>query len=58
VAVHTGVPDSFKGTGAGVAMVTRLVDDARAEGFKIVPQCPFVNAQRLKHREWADAFAV
>lgn len=58
VAVHTGVPDSFKGTGAGMALVTRLVADARAEGFKIVPQCPFVNAQRLKHPEWADVFAV
>ena len=57
IAIHTGVPDSFRGTGAGVAMVAQLVADARAEGFKIVPQCPFVNAQRLRHPEWADAFS-
>lgn len=58
IADHTGVPDSFRGTGAGLALVTRLVADARAEGFRIMPLCPFVNAQRKKHPEWADAFAV
>jgi hypothetical protein len=58
IADHTGVPDSFRGTGAGLALVTRLVEDARAMGFKIVPLCPFVNAQRLKHPEWADVFQV
>ena len=55
---HTGVPDSFRGTGAGVALVTQLVADARAEGFKIRPLCPFVIATRKKHPEWADVFAV
>lgn len=58
VADHTGVPDAFRGTGAGLALVTRMVEDARAEGFKIMPLCPFVNAQRKKHPEWADVFAV
>jgi predicted GNAT family acetyltransferase len=58
IADHTGVPDSFRGTGAGLALVTRLVEDARAEGFKIMPLCPFVNAQRKRHPEWADVFAV
>ncbi len=58
IADHTSVPDSFRGTGAGLALATRLVADARAEGFKIMPLCPFVNAQRKKHPEWADAFSV
>ncbi len=58
IADHTGVPDSFRGTGAGLALVTRMVADARAEGFRIMPLCPFVNAQRKRHPEWADAFAV
>ena len=58
IADHTGVPDSFRGTGAGLAMVTRLVADARAEGFLVMPLCSFVNAQRKKHPEWADAFSV
>ncbi|MBN8293194.1 N-acetyltransferase [Rhodobacter sp. NTK016B] len=58
IADHTGVPDSFRGTGAGKALVERLVADARAEGVKIVPLCPFVNAQRARHPEWADVFQV
>ncbi|MEY4984366.1 MAG: hypothetical protein RIR62_2632 [Pseudomonadota bacterium] len=58
IADHTGVPDSFRGTGAGLALVEAMVADARAKGFRIMPLCPFVNAQRRKHPEWADAFAV
>ena len=58
IADHTEVPDVFRGTGAGLALVTRMVEDARKEGFKIMPLCPFVNATRKKHPEWADAFSV
>lgn len=58
IADHTSVPDSFRGTGAGLAMVERLVTDARAEGFRVMPLCPFVNAMRKRHPEWADVFAV
>ncbi|MGB0498888.1 MAG: GNAT family N-acetyltransferase, partial [Rubricella sp.] len=56
IADHTGVPDSFRGTGAGRALVERLVADARAEGWKIMPLCPFVNGLRKRHPEWADVF--
>jgi uncharacterized protein len=56
IADHTGVPDSFRGTGAGLALVHALVAAARTEGFKVVPLCPFVNATRKKHPEWADVF--
>lgn len=58
IADHTGVPDALRGSGAGLALVTQLVDDTRAEGFKIIPLCPFVNAQRRKHPDWSDAFQV
>ncbi|MFN4156321.1 MAG: GNAT family N-acetyltransferase [Paracoccaceae bacterium] len=58
IADHTGVPDAFRGTGAGVALVEYMVNDARARGIRIVPLCPFVNAQRRKHPEWADVFAT
>jgi predicted GNAT family acetyltransferase len=34
------------------------VAHARAEGFCIMPLCPFVNAQRKRHPDWADAFVV
>jgi predicted GNAT family acetyltransferase len=56
IADHTGVPDSFRGTGAGLALVQAMVDAARKDGFRIVPLCPFVKAQAHKHPDWADAF--
>ena len=56
IADHTGVPDSFRGTGAGLALVEALVAAARTEGFKVVALCPFVKAQAQKHPDWADVF--
>lgn len=56
IADHTEVPDSFRGTGAGRALVEHLVAEARAKGFKVVPLCPFVNGLRKRHPEWADVF--
>jgi predicted GNAT family acetyltransferase len=58
IADHTGVPHNMRGDGAGEALVARLVADARAEGVRIVPLCPFVNAQRRRHPDWADVFQV
>lgn len=51
---HTGVPDAFRGQGAGLRLVTRAVEDARAAGKKIIPLCPFAAAQFQRHPEWAD----
>ena len=51
---HTEVPEAFRGQGAGVRLVTRAVEDARAAGKKIIPLCPFANAQFKRHAEWAD----
>jgi uncharacterized protein len=58
IADHTEVPDTMRGTGAGAAIVAFMVDDARARGFRIMPLCPFVNATRKKHPEWADVFGA
>ncbi len=51
---HTGVPDAFRGQGAGLRLVTRAVEDARAAGKFIIPLCPFAAAQFKRHPEWAD----
>jgi predicted GNAT family acetyltransferase len=56
VAVHTEVPDAFRGRGIGRLLATRMVERARMEGVKIIAQCPFVKAERAKHPDWADVF--
>ena len=51
---HTDVPDVFRGQGVGLRLVTKAVEDMRAAGKKIIPLCPFANAQFRRHKEWAD----
>ncbi|MGV6811669.1 MAG: GNAT family N-acetyltransferase [Brevirhabdus sp.] len=51
---HTEVPQALRGTGAGRALVERVVEDARASGIRIVPLCPFAAAQFARHPEWRD----
>lgn len=51
---HTFAPDSMRGMGVALAMVQRLVADARARKQRIRPVCPYVRAQFDRHPEWAD----
>ena len=39
---------------SGSGWSTRAVEDMRAAGKKIIPLCPFANAQFRRHPEWAD----
>lgn len=55
---HTGAPDALRGTGAALALVEHMVEDARRSGFKIVPLCPYVEAQLKKHPEWRDVMVT
>lgn len=57
LADHTLTPVPLRGRGVASALVERLVADARREGFKIVPQCPFVVAQFDRHPDWSDVRA-
>lgn len=54
IANQTGTPVAMRGQGVATALVLRLIADARAEGFRIVPLCPFVEAQFDRHPEWSD----
>jgi predicted GNAT family acetyltransferase len=57
VAEHTLVPPEIGGRGVAGKLVEALIADARAAGFKIVPQCSYVAAQFKRHPDWADLLA-
>lgn len=54
IADHTQVPDTMRGMGVAAALADALIAHARAKGQRIVPLCPFVRAQSLRHPEWSD----
>ena len=58
IADHTEVASGYEGQGVGLILLEKLLTVAQKTGFKIIPLCPFVNAQRRKHPEWAEMFAV
>ncbi|MBK8199150.1 MAG: N-acetyltransferase [Acidobacteria bacterium] len=55
---HTGVPDAMGGRGVAKALLDFMLDDARTNGFKIVPVCPYVRGQYARHPEWSDLFTI
>ena len=57
IAEHTLVPPEARGQGIAKKLVERLVADARDQGFRIVPQCSYVEAAFRQHPEWADLLA-
>ena len=54
IATHTVVPPEIGGRGIAAQLVHRLVEDARQQGFKIVPQCSYVAAKFDENPDWAD----
>lgn len=54
VADHTFAPGNMRGSGVALAMVRRLIADARERGVLIVPACSYVRLQFDRHPEWAN----
>ncbi len=52
--VHTEVPLELGGQGVGSRLVKGALDQVRADGWKVIAQCPFVKAYIGKHGEYAD----
>jgi uncharacterized protein len=52
--VHTEVPPELGGKGVGSRLVKGALDQVRAQGLKVIPQCPFVKAWIDKHPDYAD----
>jgi uncharacterized protein len=54
VLTHTEVDDAFEGRGVGSALAAGALNDLRANGKSIVPQCPFIKKYIDRHQEYAD----
>ena len=52
--VHTEVPPELGGKGIGSKLIKGALDQVRAEGLKVIAQCPFVKAYIEKHPEYVD----
>lgn len=53
-AEHTIVPSHMRGRGIAGLLVDALIEDARGNGFAIIPSCSYVAAQFARHPEWAE----
>lgn len=51
---HTLVPPEIGGRGVAAKLVEALIADARKMGYKIVPQCSYVEAAFRRNPDWAD----
>jgi uncharacterized protein len=52
--VHTEVPQALSGRGVATKLIRGALELVRAQGLKVVPQCPFVSAFMGKHPEYND----
>ena len=51
--IHTEVPPELGGKGIGSKLVKGALDQVRAAGLKVIPECPFVKAYIDKHPDYA-----
>ena len=51
---HTIVPPAIGGRGIASALVKTALDHARAEGWKVVPQCSYADGWMRKHPDYQD----
>lgn len=52
--IHTEVPPELGGKGVGSKLIRGALDQVRADGLKVIAQCPFVKAFIEKHADHAD----
>jgi predicted GNAT family acetyltransferase len=52
--IHTEVPPELGGKGIGSKLIKGALDRVRADGLKVIAECPFVKAYIEKHAEYAD----
>ena len=58
VAERTETSPQLQELGVDLALVERMVEDARRERVKVYALCTYVEDQRRRHPEWADVFQL
>lgn len=51
---HTEVRDAYEGRGVGSALVAAALDDARAQGLRVLAICPFFSGWVVRHPDYQD----
>jgi uncharacterized protein len=54
VFTHTEVFDAYEGRGLGSTLARGALDDVRARGLRVRPQCPFIAAYIDRHPAYQD----
>ena len=54
---HTGVPASLGGRGIASQLTRFALDEAKTQGWKVVPVCSYVSAWIEKHPEYQGLLA-
>lgn len=49
IVYHTEVAPEMEGKGVAKQLLTAMVEHARNHGLKVMPLCPYVNAQFRRH---------
>jgi predicted GNAT family acetyltransferase len=57
ILVHTEVDRAFRGRGLADRLARQALDDARARGLRVRPDCPFVTRFISGHQEYQDLVA-
>ena len=58
VFTHTEVDDAYEGQGVGSSLARAALDDVRASGRSVVPECEFIRGWIDKHPAYADLVAA
>jgi uncharacterized protein len=54
---HVIVPEPVGNRGIAAALTEAALGHARAQGWRVVPQCPYAAVYVARHRQWADIVA-
>ena len=52
--LHTEVPPALRGHGLANLLAQHALERARAEGWKVIVYCPFVQVYLKRHPEYGD----